>query len=348
MTVEDLREDLLDLADMLYPNLKEIKNSPISMGDMVDFVIYEEGIKKAYDNYAEKKSVRQHILDRGLDEDNDGRKLSRIHKYVQYYRDFQNSRLIARGTNGSEELVGKDMEDFESRIEGHEISDMNFYEMNNMLELPLLKKIIGKQIGDSKKVSNGKFVEYMDGYDKEMNRLFDSMGTPEEILFNTEAFFTCEWKYPIGTVYQIVLEAEKRGYPEFNVEQIKFILGEINIVPTTEWYPKVVTTECRMINARDKLIPYLFETDKKKYADFIDVCAEMYRLRDALKKVEHGKSIAELVVKTTLDDRVSFLKKHFWIWDNHVREKKWDAKKIKYARNIFNRIYLTVDEPSIK
>lgn len=66
MTVEDLREDLLDLADMLYPNLKEIKDSPISMSDMVDFVIYEEGIKKAYDNCAEKKSVRQHILDRGL------------------------------------------------------------------------------------------------------------------------------------------------------------------------------------------------------------------------------------------------------------------------------------------
>lgn len=91
-----------------------------------------------------------------------------------------------------------------------------------------------------------------------------------------------------------------------------------------------------------------FETDKKKYTDFIDVCAEIYRLRDALKKVEHRKSIAELVVNTTLDDKVSFLKNHFWIWDNHVREKKWDAKKIKYARNIFNQIYLTVDEPSIK
>lgn len=355
MSIEELRENLFDLADMIHPSLGMLKSEYITIEDMVDFVIYES-IKKEYDDNAEKKSIRQHILDKRPSEkfksednyvENEIRKLSRSMRYAQYYRDFQNERLIERSGYSSEELLGKDMDDIVSRMGGYEITDLNFYELSNMVNIPLMKKIVGKQIVSSKKVPNDKFIEYMKNYDAEINRLYDEITTPECVLYNTEAYFTCEWKFDVDIVYKIVIEAEKRGYPEFDPFQARFIFGEINIPPTTEWFSQVIMTECRMINMRDRLVPLSFETDSDAYGRFICICAEFYRLRDVLKR-SGKKSIVDLVKNISITEKADFIKKHFWIWNKHIREKDWTPKRIQYARSVYKKMYLDKKEPSIK
>lgn len=100
----------------------------------------EDGIKKAYDNHAERKSIRRHLLDSGHSDDVDRRKMSRVLKYAQYYRDLQNERLIQTGSRDSDELIGKDMEEIAARLEGHEINAMQFYELNNIIDRPSSKR----------------------------------------------------------------------------------------------------------------------------------------------------------------------------------------------------------------
>lgn len=355
MGIEDLREDLLDLAYMVHPSLGRLKSKYITIQDMVDFVIYEN-IKKAYDGCAEKKSIRQHILDnrpsgktRSDDNyvENEVRKISRSIRYAQYYRDFQNEILTKESGYTSSELLQKAMDNMLSRMEGYEITAMNFYELNNMIHVPLMKKIVGKQIVNSKKVSNAKFVEYMTGYDAEINRLYDTMDTPEQIFYNTEAFFTSEWHFCVDIIYRIVLEAEKHGYPEFNPYRSKFVFSRVTIPPTTEWFSQVIITECRMINMRDRLVPLQFEDDDNVYNEFVNICAEFYRLREVFKQ-SGRKNIVDLLKNTSTEERVEFIKKYFWIWDKHIRKKDWTPKRIQYARSVYKKMYLNKEEPSIK
>lgn len=104
--MEDIRKFLLTDAYQVCPGLDELRGKPIAVDDMLDFIIYEDGIKKAYDNHAERKSIRRHLLDSGH----------------------------------SDELIGKDMEEIAARLEGHEINAMQFYELNNIIDRPSSKR----------------------------------------------------------------------------------------------------------------------------------------------------------------------------------------------------------------
>ena len=106
MELESLREDLLDFCDMVHPNLDALKNNYLSIEDVIDFVIYES-IKAAYDDYAPKKSLRQHMIENGLDSDADRRRFSRQIQYAQYYRDLQQERIADRTGIEIDELSGK-------------------------------------------------------------------------------------------------------------------------------------------------------------------------------------------------------------------------------------------------
>ena len=80
MILEELRENLVDFIEMECPFLDEVKDCVVSFDDMIDHIIYE-GIKYAYDDYAEKKSIRQHLKDNNMDDDSERRKFSRALQY---------------------------------------------------------------------------------------------------------------------------------------------------------------------------------------------------------------------------------------------------------------------------
>lgn len=346
MTLENLRESIISTADLIHPNLQCLKNKYVSFEDMIDFILYE-GIKSAYDDFTEKKSIRQHLIDNNMDTDADRRRLSRKFLYAQYYRDLQNQNLAEDGL-WSDELEGKNMDDFSKRMEGHEVTSMNFQELCNMLDMPVLEKIISRKIGSSKKVSNSMFVEIMRQYENFVNALHDAMDTPEQIVYNTEMFFTLEWKYNIGLVYEIVLEAEKCGYPEFDPYSIRGILGGIYVPPTTEWFHDNIFTEARMIYKRPDLVPLVFEGETIERLQFDIINAELYRLREAIYRTTHKHGLAELISQTSMEDRAAFIQNRQWIWEKYNRQKEWTSDRIKYARKVFDNIYRVHEPPKIK
>lgn len=346
MTLEELRENLVDFIEMECPFLEEIKDCTVSVDDMIDHIIYE-GIKYAYDNYAEKKSVRQHLIDNNMDDDSERRKFSRAIQYAQYYRDLQFEQIAQNNHIEVDELHGKDMKEFETRMEGHEITAMNFVELCNMRDIPLLNKIIGRQIQSSKKVSNSDFVTMMNEYEAYIDKLESEMDTDEKTVYNTELYFTLEWKYNIDLVYNMVLEAEKQGYPDITIDNARWLCGTVQI-PGSEWYPYVAGVDCRMIMHRHKLVPFMFDlSSEDEIADRDARNAALYHLKSFIATFNAKKSITELVYTTSMSDRAEFIKNRYWIWKHHTK-KDWTPERIKYARKVFNLIYQDVEPPKIK
>lgn len=346
MTLEELRENLVDFIEMECPFLDEIKDCVVSLDDMIDHIIYE-GIKYAYDDYAEKKSIRQHLKDNNMDDDSERRKFSRALQYAQYYRDLQFDQVIRENHIAVDELHGKDMTEFDTRMEGHEISAMNFVELCNMRDIPLLNKIIGKQIQSSKKVSNPTFIALMDQYDAYIDKLESGMDTDEAVVYNTELYFTLEWKYNVNLVYRIVLEAEKNGFPEISKDQVRWLCGTVQI-PGSPWYPYNAGVECRMIMHRHKYLPYMFSLETEdEIADRDAKNAALYHLKSFIATFNSRKSITELVHTTDMSDRAEFIRNRYWIWKHHEK-KEWTPERIKYARTVYSLIYQDVAPPKIK
>ena len=346
MRLEELRENIVDFVDMECPFADELNAGVISIDDMIDHIMYE-GIKSAYDDYAEKKSVRQHLIDNNMDSDSERRKFSRALKYAQYYRDLQYEEILQNHMVKEEALLGKDMTSFDNRMEGHEINAMNFVELCNMQDIQVLHKIIGKQIQSSKKVSNTKFKEMKNEYEDYIDQLEKEMDSDEKLVFNTEIYFTLEWKYNIDLVYNIVLEAEKHGYPPITKDNTRWTCGTVNI-PASYWFPAYAGTECRMVMHRHKYLPVMFnELNEDELAERDARNAALYHLHAFVRFFKAKKTIPELIRESTIHDRAEFIKKRYWIWGNR-KNKEWTADRIKYARTIYKLIYQDTEQPKIK
>jgi len=277
MKLENLRENLLDMVEDVYPKPDLLTQGLVTVEDTADQLIFE-GIKYAYDETAEKKSIRQHLIDNGMDPEIDKRKFSRALEYAQYYRDEQYNRMIESYGKTIDELQGKDMDAFNKRMEGHELDGMHFFELCNMSDVPLLKKIVGKQISDSKKVSNVKFREYFDEYDALVQSLFDSMDSDEKTVFNTIAYFVLEWKYGVEAVYNLTLEAEKHGYPEIPMLRIGWMCGVVNL-PKVEWFPHDIGEESRFVYHRNTYAPFIYSATDEEWHIYDAVMQDMYRVK---------------------------------------------------------------------
>jgi hypothetical protein len=345
MKLENLRENLLDMVEDVYLEPDLLKQGLVTVEDTADQLIFE-GIKYAYDETADKKSIRQHLIDNGMDPEIDKRKYSRALEYAQYYRDEQYNRMIESYEKTIDELQGKDMDAFNKRLEGHELNCMQFFELCNMSDIPLLKKIVGKQISDSKKVSNTKFREYFDEYDALVQSLFDGMDSNEKTVFNTIAYFVLEWKYGVEAIYNLTLEAEKHGYPEIPLVRIGWMCGVMNM-PGVEWFPHDIGEESRFVYHRNTYAPFIYNATDADWKTYDAVMQDMYRVKLSIQFCESTKSITDIIKGISISERVEFLHKRYWLWDKRTK-KDWTDSRIKYARELYKAIFMNIQQPKIK
>lgn len=102
-----------------------------------------------------------------------------------------------------------------------------------------------------------------------------------------------------------------------------------------------------MVLKRKDMLTLVYDISSEEREEFMNYLAEFYRLRKVIKSSSDRKSVVELAASTSLEERVNFIKSRQWVWDAHVDEKEWDAKRIKYARQIFEKMYLPIKQPKI-
>lgn len=326
------------------PYVNDFDNEFITLDDVIDFTIYE-GIKKCYDYYAPKMKISEYVKKSPTLVDSveaDTRFYGRYLQYAQYYRSELNDMIEdARGIRIAE-LEGRDISDIKVRTEGIELNEMSFYELLNLSQVEILKKITAGQISDSKKISNSRFRELMEKYESELDNLYKEMKSDALILLNTHKFFNLEWIYNIDLIYDIAVEAEKRGVKKFDIKRLVGIAGNINIQGDAS-FPNNLNTQSRMVMSRKKLIPLIFEDDMVIRNKLV----EAYRMNYFLYYFNESKLHEVLHKMASEKEMAEFVKKYYWIWDTRSK-KEWTNKRIKIARQLFSEFVIHVEKPQIR
>ena len=129
-----MREFIDNRLDKYFSQRDLYAISPFNVDDLRDCILTEI-IKDAYYESEEKKSLR---ANRGSDDDDLRMSDSRYMGYAQHYRNLQYAHVMEVCDKGIDELLPKDVESMEGKIEGHKITEMQYFELRTIAEQPLL------------------------------------------------------------------------------------------------------------------------------------------------------------------------------------------------------------------
>lgn len=326
---------------------KELNTSPFNLKDFRHCIMMDL-IKDAYAECEQGASIRSHISKEGKYSDDMRVRYGRTLKYAQYYRNQQYENILETCGIPVDELLPSDMDTIEKKLSGHKVKPMQFFELQQMDEIPLLDAIIRKRICSTKKVGNQKFVEMVEDYDHHIKSLIDKLNRPDETLFATIALYTLEWKYSVELFYSCAVEAERTGYAdaEIPVKKIVALCGDLSImIPPT--FTRKLYAESRFIKNRLSLVPAIYSGED--WAPYEGKIQSFLLLRYAVKQTIsfNGESILRILQQTTTPaDWAEYIAKHYDI-RSIFASREWTNKRIRYMRRLYDALYRSIDPPKL-
>ena len=312
----------------------------------VEYVLLEF-IKYAYYETVEKYPLRHFIPYSSTDGDHSERmRYARTMKYTQKFRDINYQQLSEKVGMDSEEkkkievLLKKDMSDIHNRLEGYELSEMEFFEYTNIQELRIIKAIVENRISSVKKVSNDCFLDLFEEYDSWVMKLIErSRKSNEDMVFASIAFFTLEWKYSLELIYLIA------EYMEDNkIENVDYytLWGLTGFIELDSRFGYRISHESRMVKERQIVIEDLItegEPDsmvlflREKYVEIAVSLTGIFQDMTSKKGSLYKDWFKD---NTTMEDWASFFEDYdvFSCW----HKKKWTNKRIRNARKLLEMI----------
>lgn len=318
--------------------------SPFNIEDLRDCILLEI-IKDAYHEAGKKKSLREN---RGSDADDLRMRDSRWMSYAQHYRTLQYQNVMDRTNISIPELLPDDVSTMEGKLEGHKITEMQYFEINTMADIPILKAIINKRICDVKKISNDEFIQGMEEYDKLVAHLIDLLdGDDEDVLFGTIALFTLEWKYNIELYYNCAVEAEKNKVNDVPVHKLATLCADLTM-PLPPDFDTMMSTESRFVLHRLELVPYLYSESDEAWEEVQDkfwhyFVAKYYITRE----IVHKWSMPEYFVTHIPRERwADFFREHYDLRKMY-KPKEWTNKRIRYVRKCIEKMVRNMPAPKL-
>jgi len=212
-----------------------------------------EFIKYSYD-YADPEYPLRHFLE-NIDDDSERMLQSRTMQYVLKYKKHE---IEVKGGSIPEDHKFADthMDTIDKKLKGHRLTEMNYFEHQNIHDLELIKSIVERRIVSSKKVSNTHFQEMFEQYDELVEYLMErSKQSDEDMVFASLALFTLEWHYPIETFYELACLMEEEGIDTVDQSSLILTCGAVEIESRFGGWFK---TDSRMVKERRLILPYLF------------------------------------------------------------------------------------------
>ena len=311
---------------------------------IADYITFEF-IKYAHDSDDEKFSVRHFYDDNGKDDER-GIQTRNRERMVKYKKaEIERNKEVY----SEQKDRFKDMSIMKNRMEGHEITKMNFLEQNIFHDVKVLEKIVNGRITDSDSVSGKDFIRDFKEYDDKVKELMEnSKKSDEDMVFYSLAFFTLEWHFGIETFYKLACMMEEDNVQEIDFNRLIMLCSRISIESRFGGW---VHTDSRMARERILLLPYLYLNGDKDIMPSIDEAEEKEEVFDKFREiivlVEYYKSVYEcksgglykewFKKESNMQDWASFLRYYdiFMIWE----EKEWpNLKRIKNMRKIFKGI----------
>lgn len=325
-----------------FYNRKTYATSPFNVDSLRDCILFEI-IKEAYSELEEKKSLRAH---RKSDADALRMRDSRWMSYLQYYRNLQYERVKEKTGECVSELLPDKVDSMPGKLTGHQITKMQYFELNTMSRLQILKSITNKRICDVKKISNEQFIQEMVEYDRMIDELLNLLdGNIEDILFATIALYTLEWTFNIELFYNCAVEAEKNKEKEVPEKRLLLLCSELSVPAPAN---KVIHTETRFVLHRLDLVSYMYKESDKAWHEIEDKLSRYFIAKYYVKKdVFHNWSIPQyFATHIPREDWADFIRKHYNL-RNIYKKKEWNNKRIRYFRKVVQAMIRDVPEPRL-
>ena len=229
------------------------------------------------------------------------------------------------------------MDNIRNKLRGYRITEINFFELQNIHDLEIVKAIVERRIVSSKKISNSRFLELFEQYDAFVESLIDrSKVSDKDMVFSSLALFTFEWHYPIELFYFLSCFMEKEEIATVDQDTLLLLCGNVSVESRFGgWF----STESRMIKERIMISSVLFGKGADKFAR--ETLREMFK--EVLVLVTKYKELKEnyegvlykdwFRKESSIADWASFFKYYniFSIW----QKKEWTPKRIQKMRYLF-------------
>lgn len=295
-----------------------------------------EYIKYAFD-YDDPEYSLRHFRKGENDTDDERMRQSRIVEYVLRYKKREIDHLGVT-LPPEHKFADVSMDTIDKKIKGHRLTEMNYYEHQNIHDIDIIKAIVENRIGSARKISNTRFQEIFSQYDGFIEDMIaHSKNSDRDMVFYSIAFFTFEWHYPVELFYSIACIMEENDIQEINRSDLALLCGNVGIESMfSGWF----TTHSRMIRERLYFAKLLFEDSTPSFIK--------EGLRDMIKEfIVLGVKYKESVVcndgtryidwfriESSIPDWASFFRYYdiFSIWER----KEWTPKRIQNMRKLFN------------
>lgn len=320
-----------DFLDLVFDSEIQV----VSPEAMVEHILLEF-CKHSYHENIPKYSLR-HFIDYGLLNNAERMTINRTMKYAQEFKD-RNIAILENTNIDPNEYAGlraKPMDTIKDRIDGYELSEMDFFEMRTIHDLELVKAISENRIFSSKKVSSYRFEDLFSNYDLWVQSLIDrSKKSDEDMVFSSIAFFTFEWKYSIEYFYQLSKYLIEQNIGSIDFYSTWLFTGTYDFESVLGF---TVSTDSRMVKERIELIPLFFDSEnsplmtdylRRRFIETLTIKSLMFELTST----EGGRYVDWFRNNTTVADLASFFRDYdvFQIW----QRKTFDNKLIKTMRYV--------------
>lgn len=328
-----ITEYVIDSFELEY--LHSVFGGVIDIDDLVDQVILE-CIKKSFDATEEKHSLRYYFKINGDDIKDDVRmKFSRLMDIVNDAKKKELEYLRSFGVDVNEESVLKNMDNMHNKIEGYELSEMNFFEIDNVGEIELIKAIINHRMPDVNKINNTRFKEIATQYDKRILTWKElAQNDDRSMVFYSLAYYTIEWKYAFNFLFECALVMEK--HPEFDADTV---LSHVNMLfGYKEFLTELghFTTDSRMVGYREKLVHELFTYQELRY-QYTELLGLVTLLKERM--LIEGVPVEQWFVENTnMNDWASFFREYD-VFKHVIFEKEWSNKRIRAVRSLMKSVF---------
>lgn len=328
----------------------------ITLDDIIGQVLVECS-KHAYDETADKHSLNYYLknVDTTVDIDESERMIrKRTMDYIQERRTIQYEGFLNRGVS-LEGLKAPDMSNVKYRLAGHNINSFQFWEINNVHDMQLVKAIVERRIS-KKNFNNTMFRDYANEYDNTFLQFSkDCNSSNENVIFDFLAMFTLEWKYSFNFFYELASEMVRCNVseiPDTKRRIVAFcgnpIINSLLLQINPQLVGGTIHMDSRMLVPRRKYIHDIvtvpeeeFEQDLTRFQEILVVVAIM------LEHMTYQQiPIREWFIQNSTPDDWATVFRNYNIYQVFIPDKDWDdRKKIRYVKDMYNKISFDYKNP---
>lgn len=328
----------------------------ITLGDIVGQVLVE-CCKYAYDNTAEKHSLNYYLknIEASTEiEDSERMVRKRTMDYIQERRTIQYDAFLSRGVP-LDGLKSPNMKNIEDRLTGYKINAFQFWEINNVHDMQLVKAIVERRIL-KKNFSNDMFRDYAAEYDDTFVQFSKEWNSGNEnALFDFLSMFTLEWKYSFNFFYELANEMVRSNVSEIPDMKRRIVafcgnpaINSLLLQIDPRLVGGTIHMDSRMLVSRRKYIHDIvtapkdeFEEDLTRFLESLVVVASMLKFM-----TYRNIPIREWFIQNSTPDDWVTVFRDYDLFQAFVPDKNWtDKKKIRYVKDMYNKISFDYKNP---